>query len=59
MLWEFPEKGTGKRGMKSALENVYESIVGALYLDAGLIQRTILLFVRLDLIFLQRWQFVR
>lgn len=29
------EKGTGKRGMKSALENVYESIVGALYLDAG------------------------
>ena len=29
------EKGTGKRGLKSALENVYESIVGALYLDAG------------------------
>ncbi len=29
------EKGTGGRGMRSALENVYESIVGALYLDAG------------------------
>ena len=29
------EKGTGTRGMHSALENVYESIVGALYLDAG------------------------
>lgn len=29
------EKGTGARGMHSALENVYESIVGALYLDAG------------------------
>jgi ribonuclease-3 len=29
------EKGTGSRGMHSALENVYESVVGALYLDAG------------------------
>ena len=29
------EKGTGARGLHSALENVYESIVGALYLDAG------------------------
>ncbi|RRF99862.1 MAG: ribonuclease III [Coriobacteriaceae bacterium] len=29
------EKGTGSRGLHSALENVYESIVGALYLDAG------------------------
>lgn len=29
------EKGTGARGMRSALENVYESLVGALYLDAG------------------------
>ncbi|RGU52136.1 ribonuclease III [Olsenella sp. AF16-14LB] len=29
------EKGTRARGMHSALENVYESIVGALYLDAG------------------------
>lgn len=29
------ERGSGSRGMHSALENVYESIVGALYLDAG------------------------
>ena len=29
------EKGTGSRGMHSALENVYEALVGALYLDAG------------------------
>ncbi len=29
------EKGTGARGMHSALENVYEAVVGALYLDAG------------------------
>ncbi len=29
------ERGTGARGMHSALENVYEAIVGALYLDAG------------------------
>lgn len=29
------ESGTGSRGLTSALENVYESLVGALYLDAG------------------------
>ncbi|ERL12623.1 ribonuclease III [Olegusella massiliensis] len=29
------ERGTGARGMRSALENVYEAVVGALYLDAG------------------------
>ena len=29
------EKGTGARGMHSALENVYEALVGALYLDGG------------------------
>lgn len=29
------EKGTGARGMHRALENVYESVVAALYLDAG------------------------
>lgn len=29
------ETGTGARGMHSALENVYESLVGALYLDGG------------------------
>lgn len=30
------EKGTGQRGLRSALENVFESLVGALYLDGGL-----------------------
>jgi ribonuclease-3 len=29
------EKGTGARGMRSALEDVYEALVGALYLDGG------------------------
>ena len=29
------EKGTGARGLHAALENVYESVVGALYLDGG------------------------
>ena len=30
------ETGTGKRGLHSALENVYEAIVAALYLDGGM-----------------------
>ena len=30
------ETGTGARGLHSALENVYESLVGALYLDGGM-----------------------
>ena len=29
------EEGTGARGLHSALENVYEALVGALYLDGG------------------------
>ena len=29
------ETGTGKRGLHSALENVYEAVVAALYLDGG------------------------
>lgn len=32
------ERGTGKRGMHSALENVYESVTAALFLDGGLYQ---------------------
>lgn len=49
------EKGTGARGMHSALENVYESLVGALYLDAGyeathdFVQRTLGPHVTVDL----------
>jgi ribonuclease III len=30
------ERGTGGRGLSSALENVYEALTAALYLDAGL-----------------------
>ena len=30
------ERGTGRRGLHSALENVYEAVVAALYLDSGL-----------------------
>ena len=30
------EAGTGKRGLHSALENVYEALVAALYLDGGI-----------------------
>ncbi len=36
ILFGSSEKGTGKRGLHSALENVYEAIVAALYLDGGL-----------------------
>ncbi len=32
------ETGTGRRGLHSALENVYEAVVAALYLDGGLDQ---------------------
>lgn len=30
------ERGTGRRGLHSALENVYEAVVAALYLDGGI-----------------------
>ena len=30
------ERGTGARGMHSALENVYEAVTGALFLDGGI-----------------------
>ncbi|MCC6109914.1 MAG: ribonuclease III [Denitrobacterium sp.] len=30
------ERGTGRRGLHSALENVYEAVVAALYLDGGM-----------------------
>lgn len=35
ILFGESEKGTGARGLHSALENVYEALLGALYLDAG------------------------
>ncbi len=45
------EAGTGGRGLHSALENVYEAVVAALYLDGGIdaaaefIERTLLPFM--------------
>lgn len=49
------EQGTGRRGLHSALENVYEAIVAALYLDAGIdaaigfVDRTLIDRMSLDL----------
>lgn len=49
------EAGTGRRGLHSALENVYEAVVAALYLDGGLdaasafISRTLFPLMSLDL----------
>lgn len=36
IIFGMSERGTGKRGLHSALENVYEAVVAALYLDGGL-----------------------
>lgn len=49
------ERGTGRRGLHSALENVYEAIVAALYLDGGLqvahdfVARTLLINMSADM----------
>ena len=49
------EKGTHARGMHKALEDVYESLVGALYLDGGpevaheFVERTLLCYATSDL----------
>ena len=36
IVFGLSERGTGSRGLHSALENVYEAVTGALYLDGGL-----------------------
>lgn len=49
------ETGTGKRGLHSALENVYEAVVAALFLDGGIaaaeqfITRTLIVKMSLDM----------
>ncbi|WP_165173422.1 MULTISPECIES: ribonuclease III [unclassified Adlercreutzia] len=49
------ETGTGRRGLHSALENVYEAIVAALYLDGGIgaaeefVRRTLIPRMTLDM----------
>ena len=36
ILFGSSERGTGRRGLQSALENVYEALVGALVIDGGM-----------------------
>lgn len=36
IIFGLSERGTGKRGLRTALENVYEAVVAALFLDGGL-----------------------
>lgn len=49
------ERGTGRRGLHSALENVYEAVVAALFLDGGIeaaeafVERTLIGRMSLDL----------
>ena len=49
------EAGTGRRGLHSALENVYEAVVAALYLDGGIdaasvfIERTLIPKMSIDM----------
>ena len=49
------ETGTGKRGLHSAMENVYEAVVAALYLDGGIgaaqefVERTLIPRMSLDM----------
>ncbi len=49
------ETGTGKRGLHSALENVFEAVVAALYLDGGMdaanefVQRTLVPRMSIDM----------
>lgn len=49
------ERGTGRRGLHSALENVYEAVVAALYLDSGIegaqafVRRTLIPRMSLDM----------
>lgn len=49
------ETGTGKRGLHSALENVYEAVVAALFLDGGIdaavafVKRTLIPRMSLDM----------
>lgn len=49
------ERGTGRRGLHSALENVYEAVVAALFLDSGIeaaqafVNRTLIPKMSLDM----------
>lgn len=55
IVFGLSEAGTGRRGLHSALENVYEATVAALYLDGGLeaalefVQRTLIPRMNIDM----------
>lgn len=55
IIFGLSERGTGRRGLHSALENVYEAIVAALYLDGGMdaaqlfVARTLLGLMSVDM----------
>lgn len=55
IIFGLSERGTGRRGLHSALENVYEALVAALYLDSGLeaasafVSKTLLGHMSLDM----------
>ena len=55
IVFGLSEAGTGRRGLHSALENVYEATVAALYLDGGLdaavtfVKRTLIPRMSIDL----------
>lgn len=55
IIFGMSERGTGRRGLHSALENVYESIVAALFLDGGMdaardfVHRTLIEHMSIDM----------
>lgn len=55
IIFGMSERGTGKRGLNSALENVYEALVAALYLDGGIdeairfVERTLIVHMDIEM----------
>lgn len=55
IIFGMSERGTGRRGLHSALENVYEAVVAALFLDGGIgaarefVYRTLVEHMSLDM----------
>ena len=55
IIFGMSERGTGTRGLHSALENVYEALVAALYLDGGMdaahdfVERTLIEHMSIDM----------
>lgn len=55
IIFGLSERGTGRRGLHSALENVYEAVVAALFLDGGLsvavdfVKRTLICHMSIDM----------